>query len=44
MDKDLADPGLLPGKDWTNENLEPFGTQPPVCLLGLPPVMEAKHD
>ena len=43
MDKDLADSSLLPGKDWTNENLEPFGTQPPVSLLGLPPVVKAKH-
>ena len=43
MDKDLADPDPSPGNtDLYDDYLGV--TQLPVGLLGLPPVMKAKHD
>ena len=43
MDKDLADPDPSPGNiDLYDDYLGV--TQLPVELLGLPPVMKAKHD
>jgi hypothetical protein len=41
MHKDLAYPDLSPIMERINANLT---TVPPVGFLGLPPVMETKHD
>ena len=44
MDQNLVDPDLSPGGTQTNANSDLMVTHPPLWLLGLPPVMKAKHD
>ena len=42
MDENLADPDVSPSQ--TDITLDLMVSKSPVWLLGLPPVMEAKHD
>ena len=42
MDENLADPDLSPSQ--TDITLDLMVSTSPVWLLGLPPVVEAKHD
>ena len=44
MDQNLVDPDLSPGGTQTNANSDLMEMHPPLWLLGLPPVMKAKHD